>query len=73
MNWEMVGVVSGLIALAVGGLVYVVRLEGKLGVVDERFKTVDAKFSAVDAKHLALTEWLARIEMKLDRLFERSN
>lgn len=73
MNWDMIAVVVSLLGLAVAGLLYIMRLEGRLGVHAERFNTVDARFTAIDHRFLALEGSLARIEAKLDRVIERGS
>ena len=71
MNWEMVAVLISVVTLAVGGLLYIFRLEGRLNVHAEKFNTVNAQFLSVDHRFLALEGSLGRIEAKLDRMIER--
>lgn len=74
MSWEAIAACAAVAAVViqfVAALIYVLRLEGRLNVHEEKFNTVNAQFISVDHRFLALEGQLKRIEDKLDRLIER--
>lgn len=53
------------IATAVGGLIWGVRLEGRVNAHDQRFEQEER---LGDERHTAVIEWLKRLDQKLDKL-----
>lgn len=65
---EYIGIALTAVGMAVGGIVWLVRLEGRLNVSDAKHVAIEKR---VDSLEQRILDQLDRIEDKLDRKADR--
>jgi len=84
MNWDMIGVIVGVTGACIGGLVWLVRLEGKMNLLkscqDQHTKEIDLIFKGKreDAAELkkefgTLRDGMVAIQLTLQRIVTHLN